>query len=488
MWEATLPEAFEARAERAPEATALVVDGEAMSYADLNARASRLAHYLIDHGVGPEHVVGVALPRSSELAVATLGVLKAGAACLPLDLDLPAEKIAHIVEDAEPSVVICHGAGLEHLRGVVAQHRTSGTSDPAPVSLLIDDPATSDEIAGHSPRDPSPGERGRVMTDHAAYVFYTPGATGPPKGVVITHHNLVGQFARAGWRFGPDEVVGLVHSCSDHVSAWETWSAWSHGGQVVVVPAGIGADELLEVVVRTGVTVLDQTSSEFSRLLDADRDRPDLASRWALRHVVLAGEPIDLGVLESWYARHGDQRPTLYAAYGTAETTGRATHVALTKDQVSRGIRHPLGRSERGLHVVDEALRPVPAGSVGELCVGGAGVARGYFGQRGLTSQTFVAEPGGAPGARMVRSGDLVRVDRDLLDFVGRAHEEGDGDEPYYALINDHDQYSLWPARTPVPTGWSVAHGPDDRQSCLDHIEIHWTDLRPAGPPQRRVR
>lgn len=199
---ATLPELFEEQARRTPDAVAVTFEGGDTTYGELDARATALAHHLIDHGVGPEQLVALALPRSAELVVALLAVLKAGAAYLPLDPGHPAERIAHIVADARPAVLV---SDTEHASRLLPSDITR---------LLLDDPATAEAISAHSQRDPGPGERGRVGPDNAAYVIYTSGSTGRPKGVVIPHRNVVRLFtATEPWfSFDDTDVWTLFHS------------------------------------------------------------------------------------------------------------------------------------------------------------------------------------------------------------------------------------------------------------------------------------
>ncbi|WP_338604197.1 amino acid adenylation domain-containing protein [Saccharopolyspora sp. SCSIO 74807] len=413
---ATLPELFEDQVRRTPEAIALTWGDEQISYTELDSRANRLAHCLIDHGIGPEQLVALALPRSAELVVAVLAVLKSGAAYLPLDPGNPASRIAYIVADSQPSMLISDSA----------QHGDL----PIP-RLLLDDPAAVREIGEHSQRDPRGGERGPLTADHAAYVIYTSGSTGKPKGVVIPHHNVVRLFsATEPWfGFGTEDVWTLFHSYSFDFSVWELWGALLHGGRLVVVPHEVSRspEEFRRLLVRERVTVLNQTPSAFYQLIEADREFPESAGRLALRRVVFGGEALDLSRLDDWYARHADDAPKLINMYGITETTVHVSYLELDRELVSRRDGSLIGRGIPDLRVylLDENLQPVPPGVVGELYIAGAGLARGYLGRRGLTSSRFVADPFGTPGTRMYRSGDLARWrGNGLLEFVGRADHQ----------------------------------------------------------------
>ncbi|WP_433873608.1 amino acid adenylation domain-containing protein [Saccharopolyspora sp. CA-218241] len=413
--EATLPQLFEEQAASTPEAVALTEGDRALTYGELDARANRLAHHLIDHGVGPEQLVALALPRSTELVVALLAVLKAGAAYLPLDPGHPAERLRYVVADAEPTVLIsdtAHSAGL-----------------PAGATrILLDEPESVAAVERHSPCDPKPGARGPLTADHAAYVIYTSGSTGRPKGVSIPHRNVVRLFdATEPWfGFGPDDVWTLFHSYAFDFSVWELWGALLHGGRLVVVPHEVSRspEEFLALLGRERVTVLNQTPSAFYQLIQADREHP--GTDLALRTVVFGGEALELSRLADWYERHPDS-PVLVNMYGITETTVHVSYQELSPELVARRDGSTIGRGigDLRVYVLDERLQPVPPGVRGELYVGGAGLARGYLGRRGLTAQRFVADPHGPAGSRMYRTGDLARWRPDgTLDYLGRADHQ----------------------------------------------------------------
>jgi amino acid adenylation domain-containing protein/non-ribosomal peptide synthase protein (TIGR01720 family) len=391
---ATITGLFARQAARTPDAVAVTDGDRALTYAELDELSDRLAHALVERGAGPERLVGLSLPRSADLVVAVLGVLKTGAGYLPLDPDYPAERIARTVADARPVTVV--SGELPGLDGYPA----------GPVAV-----------------DVRPG--------NPAYVIYTSGSTGVPKGVVIPHENVTRLFTATGHWFGFDEsgVWALFHSYAFDFSVWELWGPLLHGGRLVVVPHEVSRSprEFLRLLAAERVTVLNQTPSAFYQLMAADEAEPALGECLALRHVVFGGEALDLTRLAGWYRRHRDDAPVLVNMYGITETTVHVTHVALDEATAASARGSVVGEPIPDLrtYVLDADLRPVPPGAPGELYVAGAGLARGYLNRPGLTARRFVADPFGAPGTRMYRSGDVVRWTADgSLEYLGRADQQ----------------------------------------------------------------
>ncbi|MEV5593674.1 non-ribosomal peptide synthase/polyketide synthase [Streptomyces sp. NPDC052496] len=419
----TLPALFEAQAARTPGALA-VLAGDAgddvLTYRELNERANRLARLLLKRGAGPERLVAVALPRSADLVVALLAVVKTGAAYLPVDPGHPAERIALMLRDADPVCLVTTGRA-----GAAAPHAAD--------AVRLDDDTTVRALAEGPGGDLTDAERaGRLDPAHPAYVIYTSGSTGTPKGVAVPHHNVVRLFRQtAGWfGFGPDDVWTLFHSYAFDFSVWELWGALLHGGRLVVVPQDVSRspERFLDLLVRHRVTVLNQTPSAFYPLIQADHDHPEPSARLALRTVVFGGEALDPGRLRDWYLRHPADAPRLVNMYGITETTVHVTHAPLDEhDAAADPPRSVIGEPLPDLraYVLDNALQPVPPGVTGELYVAGPGLARGYLGRPGLSAERFVADPFGRPGQRMYRTGDRARRHPDgRLDHAGRADDQ----------------------------------------------------------------
>ncbi|WP_454197364.1 amino acid adenylation domain-containing protein [Nocardia sp. Marseille-Q1738] len=394
---ATLPELIGEQARRRPDAVAIRCGDATLSFDGLYRGANRVARALIAAGAGPESVVAVAVSRTEELPVALLGVLMSGAAYLPIDLTYPAQRLVGVLADAAPVCVL-----------TTAEERAALPDTGLPVVLLeqtgefADDPVTDAERVAP------------LRPDNLAYVIYTSGSTGVPKGVGVTHRNVVELLTNTRPLFGFDErdVWTVFHSFAFDFSVWELWCALATGGSVVVVDyvTSRSPELLRELLIREKVTVLNQTPSAFRQLGEADRGASATTGEFALRYVIFGGEALDLRHLRSWYERHPVDAPRLVNMYGITETTVHVSFLPLDEHVVDSPASL-IGRALPGLdtHVLDIRLRPAPFGTPGEIYVDGSQLSRGYLGRAGLTATRFVANPFGPPGSRMYRSGDLAR-------------------------------------------------------------------------------
>ncbi|WP_051450882.1 non-ribosomal peptide synthetase [Actinospica robiniae] len=410
---ARLDKLFEERVRVSPDAVAVVFEGVGLSYAGLNVRANRIARRLVGLGVGRECVVGVCLERGLDLVPALLGVLKSGAGYLPLDPVQPVERLGFMVGDAGVSVVVTDSVG----RGCLP-------ADFGGVVVVLDE----EDLEGLSGSDL--GVSGGP--DDLVYVIYTSGSTGRPKGVCLSHGNVVRLLSSAQEHYGFDEsdVWPLFHSYAFDVSVWELWGALLQGGRLVVVPRGVtrSPDDFLDLLVGHGVTVLNQTPSAFRGLVRLAGEGDPRIDRLSLRAVVFAGEKLEFAELAPWTARRDLAQTRLLNMYGITETTVHTTFHQVTQEEIETATGNPIGRplADLRVYLLDARGGLVPVGVPGEIYVGGPGVARGYLGRPELTAERFVPDPfGGAPGARLYRSGDLARRLPDgRLEFCGRIDDQ----------------------------------------------------------------
>ena len=382
----------------APDAPAVVYGKRVVTYAELEASADRLARVLAARGAGPERVVAVAVPRSPELVVALLAVLKSGAAYLPLDLDYPAQRITSMLADASPLCVVTTGATRQGL--------PRGCNVPC---VDVDGPP-GEETGG-------PLTVSRAGAGRAAYVIYTSGSTGRPKGVVVEHTALVNFLLAMRERFlleRGDRVLAVTTVGFD-IAALELYLPLLCGATVVLTDADSGRDPaaLVDLVEGAGVTVVQATPTLWDALLTGRRPRlPGV-------RMLVGGEPLSGALARRMTGCGGD----VTNLYGPTETTVWSSAADVGPGAGDPPIGGPIANTV--LHVLDRRLRPVADGVVGELYIAGEGLARGYLGLPGVTAGRFVANPFGAPGTRLYRTGDLVRRRADgELAFVGRGDSQ----------------------------------------------------------------
>ncbi len=393
----SVPVLFAAQVARTPEAVALVCGSCSWTYRELDEAANRLAHLLAGHGVGAGQCVALLFSRSAEAIVAILAVLKSGAAYLPIDPGLPADRIGFMLTDAAPIAAITTAGLADRLKEFDV------------MVIDVEDPSV-DTQPGTALPGPAP--------DDIAHIIYTSGTTGVPKGVAVTQHNVTQLFDSLdiGLQLGPGQVWTQFHSYAFDFSVWEIWGALLHGGRLVVVPDSVARspEDFHALLVSERVSVLSQTPAAAGALSPEGLDPVAL---------VAAGEACPAELVQRWAPGR-----VMINAYGPTETTVYAA-ISAPLSAGSAGVV-PIGSPVPGaaLFVLDRWLRPVPAGVVGELYVAGRGVGIGYWRRTALTASRFVACPfggAGAPGMRMYRTGDLVCWRPDgQLDYLGRADEQ----------------------------------------------------------------
>ena len=405
-------ELFEQQVDRHPDAVALVHEGDSLTYRELDDRANCVAGRLRSLGVGPDVLVGLCLERGPYLIAAMLGILKAGGAYVPLDPTHPPERLASMLEDAAVPVLVTQRSLLEHLPSLEAK------------VVCLDEPLPAPEAVAAGPLAAT-----RVGPGNLAYVIFTSGSSGRPKGVLVTHHNVVRlmQATQPWFHFGDRDVWTMFHSVAFDFSVWEIYGALLHGGRLVVVPYLVSRspEALYDLLVAERVTVLNQTPAAFQQLMRVDAEH-DGTRPLALRFVIFGGEKLSMSILASWFARHGDCHPRLVNMYGITETTVHVTYRPLTVADVGGGSMIGVPIPDLQVHVLDEGLRPLADGAAGELFVGGEGVAKGYLNRPELTAERFIPDPfHDDPQARLYRTGDRGRrLPGGDIEYLGRADEQ----------------------------------------------------------------
>ncbi|WP_230434079.1 non-ribosomal peptide synthetase, partial [Xanthomonas melonis] len=405
---ALLHQIFEAQAAERPDAVAVEFEQTRLSYRQLNHQANQLAHRLLALGVQPDDRVALCAERGGALLIGMLGILKAGAAYVPLDPFSPPERLRFMLEDSAPVAVLTDTACIDILPQLACPVLCLDACDDPRAAQ----PTHNPQVAGLAPT-------------HLAYVIYTSGSSGRPKGVLVEHRNVTRLFAatQEWFQFDAHDTWALFHSFAFDFSVWEIWGALLHGGRLLVVPQQVtrAPQECYALLCQAGVTVLNQTPSAFRQLIAAQDTQPH-----RLRVVIFGGEALEPAMLKPWYEREQNAGTQLVNMYGITETTVHVTYHPLSPPDAQGGDVSPIGRRipDLRLYVLDARRQPVPVGVAGELYVGGAGVARGYLHRPALTAERFLADPF-HPGERVYRSGDLVRWRADdTLEYLGRNDEQ----------------------------------------------------------------
>jgi len=387
---------IEAQAARTPNAVAVAFQRQTLNYGDLNRRANQMAHRLRSLGVGPDVVVAVAAERSLEMVIGLLAVLKAGGAYLPLDVSYPADRLAFMLSDAKP-------------RALLVQRAVAASLPSGDIPRIF----LEDSFAAESDANPAP----TTKSDDLAYVIYTSGSTGRPKGVMNTHRGIVNRllWMQETYSLTAQDRVLQKTTCAFDVSVWEFFWPLLTGARLVMArPHGQGdTTYLVEAIQANAITTLHFVPSMLAVFLDD----PDAGRCASLRRVICSGEALPFDVQERFFAKLPGVE--LHNLYGPTEAAVDVTFWQCQPGAADRIV--PIGRpvANTAIHILDEALQPVPIGAAGELMIGGVQVARGYLGRTDLTAEKFIANPYGE--GRLYRTGDLARYRADgVIEYLGR--------------------------------------------------------------------
>ncbi|MBL4606563.1 MAG: amino acid adenylation domain-containing protein, partial [Pseudomonadales bacterium] len=405
----TLVQIFERHAEQNSHAVALRHENEQLSYQQLNQRANQMAHGLMNEGVQPGDLVGLSLERSLDVVVAMLAIMKTGAAYVPVDPQSPLKRTQMIFEDANIKALISHSSRKNNL--------------PAIQNCLFIDELDWDKNALENV-----SYRGSV--EDTAYVIYTSGTTGQPKGVIVTHRNVVRLFSETDnlFHFSERDVWTLFHSYGFDFSVWEIWGALLYGGKLVIVPHWVTRSpaQFSALLEEEKVTVLNQTPAAFYSLSKASLAGKTLPC-FSLRYVIFGGDALETQKIKPWVKKVGLNKPQLINMYGITETTVHVTYHRVREEDLALNIV-PIGRpiSDNQLYILDASGNLCPMGVPGEIHVGGAGVSKGYLHRDQLNKQRFIPNLfTDTKGEKLYRSGDLAYYDNEgLLCYLGRIDQQ----------------------------------------------------------------
>ncbi len=397
---------FEQQAEQTPQATALVYQEQTFSYAELNACANRLAHQLIALGVAPDQLVAICVARSPAMVVGLLAVLKAGGAYVPLDSTYPGERLAYILNDTAPAVVLADAVG----RAALGEEVLAG--------LTVLDPNTLSDLPDSNPQVPA------LTPQHLAYVIYTSGSTGQPKGVMVEHQAMYQRYLGFNDTYAVtarDRMLQFA-SFSFDVSVEELFSSLCNGATLVIRDDSwlTSMQEFITLIRQNRITVISLPTLFWSELVARDKASP-LPD--CLRLIIIGGEAVQKRSIQVWFVEE-TYRPRLLNTYGPTENTVTATCKAVLSPVDDSSIGRPVKNT--CIYLLDKDGQPVPLGCIGEMYIGGVGVARGYLNRPELSAERFIPDPfSPVSGARMYRTGDLARYlpDGDL-EFLGRNDQQ----------------------------------------------------------------
>lgn len=419
----TLHQLFEEQVNKTPNNIAVVYEDIQLTYRELNGKSNQLAKYIKKKcKVKPDDLIALCLDRSEYTVIAILAVLKAGGAYVPIDPSFPDERINFIIKDIQATVILTNAIHIDRLIKIYPN------ADQVSLVLAIDSSDTLAELQ----KQPKTNLKTATLCSNLAYLIYTSGTTGEPNGVLQTHSNVMRLFTAtdAWYHFNDKDVWTLFHSYVFDFSVWEMWGALIYGGKLVIPGYGVTRDFNLfyELCEQEHVTILNQTPQafyQFSEIAITEKLDSKLTN---LRYVIFGGDALNLTKLKPWFDQYGYTRPQLINMYGITETTVHVSYKAITAEDIGQGSL--IGRliPDLSAYILDGNLNPLPLGAIGELYVGGRGLARGYLNKPALTTQRFINNPFQSvedkkqnKNGRLYKTGDLVRYLSDgCIEYIGR--------------------------------------------------------------------
>ncbi len=413
-------ELFEIQVEKTPDNIAVAFDNAHITYRELNARSNQLAHYLIDREAGPDRLVGLCMKRSIDMVVGLLGILKAGCAYVPIDPDFPGTRIQYLIEDAGIRDIIIHSS----LKGclpsnAIAEEDSAPEAGFALVPFSPDTTGSKALLENYSDGNPA-SEKSGVTSDHLAYVVYTSGSTGQPKGVCVPHKGVARLVINNAYiKINNGDRMAQMSTITFDAATFEIWGALLNGGKLVIIPREdmLSPDHFRKKIVDEQIDICFITTALFNQMVEAD---PEIFK--TLRYLLFGGEACNPNYVRELLLNGAPEK--LLHVYGPTENTTfsswfEVNHVS--DRQTSIPIGKPI--SNTSLYVLDSQLNPVPAGIPGELYIGGPGLARGYLNRLTLTNEKFIPNPfSDHPASRLYKTGDLAYYLLDgNIEFLGRA-------------------------------------------------------------------
>ncbi len=397
-------ELFEKQAKDNPDNIALVYRDDKLTYKQLDEKANKLANYLIGQGIKERDFIGISLDRSLDTVIAILATLKAGAVYVPLDPELPEQRLSYI----------CNDINVVH---VITKSNFTNKFNQEKVKFII-----VDEVNYVINKEKNSKPKVNIDRNDIAYVIYTSGSTGRPKGVKVTHYNVTRLFSSTEkmFNFNEKDVWTLFHSYAFDFSVWEIWGALFYGGKLIVVPyyTSRTPEQFHELIMTEGVTILNQTPSAFKQLVNYDMD---VSQKLPLRFVIFGGEKLDFDFLKTWFDKYPEDETKLVNMYGITETTVHVTYHLIKKNDTLQSkslIGQPI--SDLKIYLLDDNLNLVPKGAIGEIFVGGSGVTKGYHNRTELNLERFILNPFNK-SEKLYKTGDLAKfVDSSTLEYISR--------------------------------------------------------------------